>query len=123
MFCVELALKAVICTASEVKGRLHRYFFRLQSSHAQKSQISSIYDSSGAEVSSREEIERAYFDVHSSLFSEEPVDLNFQDDLLSSLSRRLSPHQASLCEGTMTIDEISFAIKNMNTNKSPGPDG
>ena len=23
----------------------------------------------------------------------------------------------------MTIDEISFAIKNMNTNKSPGPDG
>ena len=23
----------------------------------------------------------------------------------------------------MTIDEISFAVKNMNTNKSPGPDG
>lgn len=47
----------------------------------------------------------------------------FQDDLLSSLSRQLSPHQSSLCEGTMTIDEISFAVKNMNTNKSPGPDG
>ena len=47
----------------------------------------------------------------------------FQDDLLSSLSRQLSPHQSSLCEGTMTIDEISFAVENMNTNKSPGPDG
>ena len=47
----------------------------------------------------------------------------FQDDLLSSLSRQLSPHQSLLCEGTMTIDEISFAVKNMNTNKSPGPDG
>ena len=33
------------------------------------------------------------------------------------------PHQALLCEGAMTIDEISFAVKNMNTNKSPGPDG
>ena len=31
--------------------------------------------------------------------------------------------QASLCEGAITVDEISFAIKNMNTNKSPGPDG
>ena len=100
-----------------------RYFLRLQSSHAQKSQMSSIYNSSGAEVSFQEEIERVHFDFYSSLFSEEPVDLNFQDDLLSSLSRQLSPHQASLWEGTMTIDEISFAIKNMNTNKSPGPDG
>ena len=100
-----------------------RYFFKLQTARAQKSQISSIYDSSGVEVSSQEEIERAHFDLYSSLFSEEPVDLNFQDDLLSSLSRQLSPHQASLCEGAMTIDEVSFAIKNMNTNKSPGPDG
>ena len=47
----------------------------------------------------------------------------FQDDLLSSLSRQLSPHQSSLCEGTMTIDEISFAVKNMKRNKSPGPHG
>ena len=132
---VECRLKAIY--SKEIEGilvrsraewleegeRPSRYFFRLQSSHAQKSQISSIYDSSGVEVSSREEIERAHFDFYSSLFSEEPVDLNFQDDLLSSLSRQLSPHHASLCEGTMTIDEISFAIKNMNANKSPGPDG
>lgn len=87
-----------------------RYFFQLQSAYAQKSHIS-IYDSSGAEVSSREEIERVHFDFYSSLFSEEPVNLNFQDDLLSSLSRQLSVHQASLCEGAITIDEISFAVK------------
>ena len=100
-----------------------RYFFRLQSSRAQKCFMASIYDSSGVEVFSREEIERAHFDFYSSLFSEEPVDLSFQNDLLSSLSRHLSSHQASLCEGAVTIDEISFAVKNMNTNKSPGPDG
>ena len=42
---------------------------------------------------------------------------------MSLLSRQLSSDQASLCEGAITVDEISFAIKNMNTNKSPGPDG
>ena len=82
-----------------------------------------VYNSSGVEVSSQDEIEQAHVDFYSSLFSEKPVDMVFQDDLLSSLSRQLSPHQSSLCEGTMTIDEISFAVKNMNTNKSPGPDG
>jgi len=88
-----------------------------------KNHISSIYDSSGVEVFSQEEIEQAHVDFYSSLFSNEPIDFDSQDDLLSSLSRQLLPHQSSLCEGAMTIDEISFAVKNMNTNKSPGPDG
>ena len=66
---VECCLKAIY--TKEIEGilvrsraewleegeRPSRYFFGLQSSHAQKSQISSIYDSSGVEVSSREEIE------------------------------------------------------------------
>lgn len=103
--------------------RPSRYFFRLQSSRAQKSFMPSIYNSSGTEVFSQKEIEQAHVDFYSSLFSEEPIDLNFQNDLLSSLSRQLSSDQASLCEGAITVDEISFAIKNMNTNKSPGPDG
>lgn len=103
--------------------RPSRYFFRLQSSRAQKSFMPSIYNSLGTEVFSQKEIEQAHVDFYSSLFSEEPIDLNFQNDLLSSLSRQLSSDQASLCEGAITVDEISFAIKNMNTNKSPGPDG
>jgi len=73
-----------------------------------------VYNSSGVEVLSQDEIEQAHVDFYSSLFSEEPVDMVFQDDLSSSLSRQLSPHQSSLCEGTMTIDEVSFAVKNMN---------
>ena len=103
--------------------RSTRYFFQLHSSNAQRSKIPLIYNSSSVEVSSQDEIEQAHVDFYSSLFSEEPVDMVFQDDLLSSLSRQLSPQQSSLCEGTMTIDEISFAVKNLNTNKSPGPHG
>ena len=42
---------------------------------------------------------------------------------MSSLSRHLSPDQASLCEGQVTLEEITSAVKKMNTNKAPRPDG
>ena len=103
--------------------RPSRYFFQLQKTKAQKCQISSVYDSNGVEVFSQDEIEKAHVDFYSGLFSEEPIDLNVQNDLLSSLPRHLSNDQALLCEGAMTLDEIAFAVKNMNTNKCPGPDG
>ena len=99
------------------------YFFNLQRIKAQKSHISSVYDLNGTEVSSQEEIEKAHVDFYSCLFSEEPVDVALQDDLLSSLQCQLSSDQASSCEGQMTLDEMTFALKEMNSNKASGPDG
>ena len=103
--------------------RPSRYFFNLQKIKAQRSHISSVYDLNGTEVSSQEEIEKAHVDFYSRLFSEEPIDAALQDDLLSSLSRRLSSDQASSCEGQMTLDEMTLALRSMNANKAPGPDG
>ena len=103
--------------------RPSRYFFNLQRIKAQRSHISSVYDLNGTEVSSQEEIKKAHVDFYSRLFSEEPVDAALQDDLLSSLPRQLSPNQASSREGQMTLDEMTFALKRMNSNKAPGPDG
>ena len=99
------------------------YFFNLQRIKAQKSHISSVYDLNGTEVSSQEEIEKAHVDFYSCLFSEEPVDVALQDDLLSSLQCQLSSDQASSCEGQMTLDEMTFSLKKMNSNKASGPDG
>ena len=103
--------------------RPSRYFFNLQKIKAQRSHISSVYDLNGTEVSSQEEIEKAHVDFYSRLFSEEPIDAALQDDLLSSLSRQLSSDQASSCEGQMTLDEMTLALRSMNANKAPGPDG
>ena len=99
------------------------YFFNLQRIKAQKSHISSVYDLNGTEVSSQEEIEKAHVDFYSCLFSEEPVGVALQDDLLSSLQCELSSDQALSCEGQMTLDEMTFALKKMNSNKASGPDG
>ena len=91
--------------------RPSRYFFKLQTIKSQKSHISSVYDSNGVEVFSQQEIEKAHVDFYTHLFSEEPIDLNAQNDLLSSLSHHLSPDQASLCEGQVTLEEITSAAK------------
>ena len=100
-----------------------RYFFKLQTIKSQKCHISSVCNSNGVKVFSQQEFERAHVDFYSHLFSEEPIDLNTQNDLLSSLSRHLSSDQASLCEGQVTLEEITSAVKKINTNKAPGPDG
>ena len=67
--------------------RPSRYFFNLQWSKAQRSHISSVYDSDGSEFFSPEEIVKAHLEFYSRLFSEEPVNVAMQTDLLSSLSR------------------------------------
>lgn len=103
--------------------RPSRYFFNLQRIKAQRSHISSVYDSTGIEVSSQEEIEKAHIDFYTQLFSEEPIDAALQEDLLSSLPRKLTFDQALSCEGEIRLDELTLAMKNMNRNKSPGPDG
>ena len=35
----------------------------------------------------------------------------------------LSDEDREICEGYLTLDEILFALKGMDNNKSPGPDG
>ena len=92
----------------------------MQKIKAQRSHISSVYDLNGTEVSSQEEIEKARIYFYLWLFSEEPIDTALQYDLLSSLSRQLSSHQMSSCEGQMTLDEVTLALGSMNTNKVPG---
>ena len=103
--------------------RPSRYFFNLQKIKAQRSHSSSVYDLNGTEVSPQEEIEKAHVDFYLRLFSEEPMDAALLDDLLSLLSRQLSSDQALSCEGQMMLDEMTFALRSMNANKAPGPDG
>lgn len=97
--------------------------FKLEQTQTQKSRINAIYDSFGVEVYSQSEIEKAHVDFYTKLFSEVPIDLDKQTDLLTSLTRKLSSDQSLLCEGDLTLAEITNAVKNLNSHKSPRPDG
>ena len=88
-----------------------------------KSRIHAIYDANGVEVSSQAEIARAHVDLYPNLFSEKPIDLDKKSDLLSSLTNSLSADQSMSCEGQITLEEITNAVKGLNSSKLPGPDG
>ena len=60
---------------------------------------------------------------YSSLFSAEEVDLSVQQGLLSHVSARLSPEQASLCEGYLSVEDILTALNGMAKGKAPGSNG
>ena len=100
-----------------------RYFFKLEQRQIRKSRINVIYDANGKEVSSQAEIEKAHTDFYTKLFSEEPIDLDKQSDLFASLSSCLSSDQSAMCEGELTLSEITNAVKGLNSGKAPGPDG
>ena len=53
---------------------------------------------------------KAHVDFYTSLFSEEPIDFDKQSDLLSSLTNSLSADQSMLCEGQITLEEITNAF-------------
>ena len=51
------------------------------------------------------------------------IDNNDQEWLLNKLGKALDEIDKERCEGPMTTKETTTAVQNMQTNKSPGPDG
>ena len=57
------------------------------------------------------------------LFSASSLSMSDQDFFLNSLDRFLSREEAALCEGDITLEECTRALKSFKRNKSPGLDG
>ena len=89
-----------------------------------KSEVKSIYNSDGAEVSTREELEQAHIDFYSDLFTAEPIDPECQAFLLSEVHNSLPDSERALCEGRgLSPAELTSSLKTPNAHKAPGPDG
>ena len=100
-----------------------RFFFQLEKERAEKHEIGSILNLQGVEVFSRAAIEQAHVDFYSNLFAAENIDLISQQRLFSNVKTKLSDTDRDLCEGAVTLAEITAAVKSLSLNKSPGPDG
>ena len=85
--------------------------------------VSSIYNSSGVEVTSRTDLERAHVDFYQNLFTSEDIDFPSQSDLFSRIHIRLSTDESALCEGFVSVKEITTSAKSLSLGKSSGPDG
>ena len=62
-------------------------------------------------------------DFYSKLLSAEEIDGSCRDRLLQEISAFLPDTERVLCEGAITLAELTASLKTQNRNKAPGPDG
>ena len=86
-------------------------------------QFFSVLDSNDVEVFSHAGIEQEIVQFYSNLFSSEPIDTLCKQTCLSSIENHLDFSQRQSCEGFLSLQELSDAVKTLNLGKSPGSDG
>lgn len=99
------------------------YFFRQEKIKAVRRTFSGIRNAGGVVVRSISAIVRVWCLFYLQLFTATLLVPSDQDFFLGCLRRKLSPADARLCEGFVTVEECENALKQMKTNKSPGIDG
>ena len=85
------------------------YFFRLEKKRKAVSTISSLKVGDRS-VTSTEDLLTAATNFYQNLYTSWETDPAIQEDLLSNLSLSLSPDEADLCEGDLSVDECLKAV-------------
>ena len=101
---------------------LSSYFFRLEK-WSSDHWISALRESDGSIVSSPADLCRSLSSFYSGLFTASGTDPCAQSALLGNLSSFLPGDQAALCEGHLSVKEVSTALLGMARRKAPGLDG
>ena len=132
---LESALEAVInneCEGAKIRSRARwikegekptRFFFRLEHKRAEKNIFESLFNESGEEMFSHNEIELILVDFYKALFSKDSLDMQIQTEIIDDLDLSLCDSEREQCEGLFTKEELSAALKGLQTSKSPGSDG
>ena len=100
-----------------------RFFLHMVNQRREKSFVSSILNSDDVEVFSLEELLTVHEQFYTLLYSEEPIDSEVQNFLFSQVTSRLSQPESDSCEGPLSLEELTEALRISNKNKTPGPDG
>ena len=100
-----------------------RFFLNMGNQRREKSYVSSILNSHDVEVYSLEELLTVHEQFYTLLYSEEPIDSEIQNILFSQVTSRLSQPESDSCEGPLSLEELTEALRISNKNKTPGPDG
>ena len=100
------------------------FFLGLESERHERGSVSSVFDSERQEVLSLPDMIQAHERFYLSLFSEEPIDPVAQSHLFEDVTRRLSDaDERESCEGLLSFNKPSEALRLSNRNKTPGSEG
>ena len=98
-----------------------RYFFQKEKERGKKKTIKRVV-CDDTEFKTSEGIMSCFRNFYKKLFTTEGIDDVMADFFTNDLPV-LSDDDVDLCEGYLTLEEIHTALKMMENNKSPGPDG
>ena len=106
--------------------RPSRYFCSLETRSYIEKTVKKIKSDTGKLITDQKDILNEIRLFYSNLFANKDSQLNITDiKQLSNLYQipKLIHTESTLLEGHLKLEEISYALKNMNNNKSPGLDG
>ena len=100
-----------------------RYFFRLEKTCGASNSFTSLFDENRVEKNSQDDLEKILTQFYQDLFMNDSLDMQIQTDIIDALDFTLSDYEREMCEGLFTIDELLAALKGLQTGKTPGSDG
>ena len=103
-----------------------KYFCSLEKHYYSEKTIRKLVKKNGQSITDQKEIKEKTRNDYANLFKNRDSDLNEDNiELLNSLSglSKLSEKESNKLEGTLTIDEISQALKKMKNFKCSVTDG
>lgn len=99
-----------------------KYFFELERKKQAAARITKLSTPEG-DAESDEDILNAANRYYQQLYNDDPIDKDFQDQLLKNMDNQLSDYERQRCEGPIDRAELDKAVAKMHKNKAPGPDG
>ena len=100
-----------------------RYFCSLERQRGAEKSIRSVQRvKDGPIVTGTKEMLEQTRQFYVDLYTDEGIEENTQETMLSKITSRLTKTQAEVCEGEVTHEEITEAVKQTQNGKSPGTD-
>ena len=99
-----------------------KFFFQQEIKRAKKKTITKIITESSHTCTNSGDILEAFKEFYSKLYTDEGIDQDLVNEFLEHVPK-LSNEDSARCEGQITKEEIFTALRDMENNRSPGPDG
>ena len=99
-----------------------RFFLQKEKKSATDKYIKILTKDDGEPISTNTAIIEECSKFYENLYSTKIIDPSLNDYFLHDIPK-LSEESSDLCEGEITLEECTRALKQMQNNKSPGPDG
>ena len=100
-----------------------KYFLNLETYRQENNCIKELIDNENKIVSDTENLLELQHKFYEKLYSCVQIDNDAMVDLLNHVPLCISDEDRDMCDSNITVEEISFALRKMSKNKSPGSDG